>query len=79
MAGTPRPSAAKAGQQMNVLEWYAAALRPLDPDMELVTGYGAEAYARPSGDLRVHLNPDWETTGLAHPLFCSDLDAGRHT
>lgn len=68
----------KAGQQMNVLEWQAAALRPLDAGMELVTGYGAEAYARPSGDLRVHLNPDWETTGAAHSLFCSDLDTERH-
>jgi choline kinase len=68
----------KAGLDMNVLEWQAAALRPLGVALELVTGYGAGAYARPGGDLRIHLNRDWETTGAAYSLFCSDLDAERH-
>jgi len=68
----------KAGQDMNVLEWQAAALRPLEASIELVAGYGAGSFDRLDNEFRIHLNPDWEVTGAAHSLFCCDLDPEKH-
>jgi choline kinase len=67
----------KVGQDMNVLEWQAAALRPLGAAIELVAGYDTAGFDRVNGELRIHLNPEWESTGAAHSLFCCDLDAGK--